>query len=74
MLQAMVCDIPPVRTPSRRRRCRPGKLDADKGYDSTANVPGCGAVGSPRGSLGVGSSRRSGSVATAGRSNARCRV
>jgi transposase len=37
MLQAMVCDIPPVRTPSRRRRCRPGKLDADKGYDSTAN-------------------------------------
>jgi transposase len=33
----MVCDIPPVRTPSRRRRCRPGKLDADKGYDSTAN-------------------------------------
>ena len=38
MLQAMVDDIPPVRTPSSgRRRRRPGKLDADKGYDSAAN-------------------------------------
>jgi hypothetical protein len=37
MLEAMVDDIGPVRTPSGRRRCRPGKLDADKGYDSAAN-------------------------------------
>ena len=37
MLQAMVDDIPPVRTPSGRRRHRPGKLDADKGYDSADN-------------------------------------
>ncbi len=37
MLQAMVDDIPPVRTPSGRRRTRPGKIDADKGYDSAAN-------------------------------------
>jgi transposase len=37
MPQAMVDDIPPIRTPSGRRRTRPGKLDADKGYDSTAN-------------------------------------
>jgi IS5 family transposase len=37
MLEAMVDDIPPVRTPSGRRRVRPGKLDADKGYDSAAN-------------------------------------
>jgi transposase len=37
MLAAMVDDIPPVRTPSGRRRRRPGKLDADKGYDSAAN-------------------------------------
>jgi IS5 family transposase len=37
MLEAVVDDIPPVRTPSGRRRTRPGKLDADKGYDSTAN-------------------------------------
>jgi hypothetical protein len=36
MLEAVVDYIPPVRTPSSRRR-RPGKLDADKGYDSTAN-------------------------------------
>jgi transposase len=37
MLAAVVDDIPPVRTPSGRRRIRPGKLDADKGYDSAAN-------------------------------------
>jgi transposase len=37
MLQAMVDDIPPVRTPSGRRRTRPRKLDADKGYDSAGN-------------------------------------
>jgi transposase len=37
MLQAVVDDIPPVRTPSGRRRTRPGMLDADKGYDSKAN-------------------------------------
>jgi IS5 family transposase len=37
MLAAVVDDIPPVRTPSGRRRVRPGKLDADKGYDSAAN-------------------------------------
>jgi hypothetical protein len=37
MLAAMVGDIPPVRTPAGRRRTRPGKLDADKGYDSVAN-------------------------------------
>jgi transposase len=37
MLEAVVDDIPPVRTPSGRWRSRPGKLDADKGYDSMAN-------------------------------------
>jgi transposase len=37
MLEAMVEDIPSVRAPSRRRRHRPGKLDADKGYDRAAN-------------------------------------
>jgi transposase len=37
MFTAMVDDIPPVRTGSGRRRHRPGKLDADKGYDSRAN-------------------------------------
>jgi IS5 family transposase len=37
MLAAVVDDIPPVRTPSGQRRIRPGKLDADNGYDSAAN-------------------------------------
>jgi transposase len=37
MLAAVVDDIPPVRTPSGRRRIRPGKVHADKGYDSQAN-------------------------------------
>jgi transposase len=30
-------DIPPVRTPAGRRRTRPAKVHADKGYDSRAN-------------------------------------
>jgi transposase len=37
MLEAVVDDIAPVRTPSGRRRTRPGKLDADKGYDGAGN-------------------------------------
>ena len=37
MLAAVVDDIPPLRTPSGRRRCRPAKIHADKGYDSHAN-------------------------------------
>jgi transposase len=37
MLAAVVDDIPPVRTPSGRRRARPASLDADKGYGSHAN-------------------------------------
>jgi Transposase DDE domain len=30
-------DVPPIRTPSGRRRTRPGKVHADKAYDSGAN-------------------------------------
>jgi IS5 family transposase len=37
MLQALVEDIPPVRTPAGRRRSRPAAVHADKGYDSRAN-------------------------------------
>jgi IS5 family transposase len=37
MFQAVVGDLPPIRTPSGRRRTRPTKLHADKGYDSRAN-------------------------------------
>jgi transposase len=37
MFQAVMDDVPPIRTPSRRRRTRPGKVHADKSYDSRAN-------------------------------------
>ena len=37
MFAAVVDDVPAVRTPSGRRRTRPIKLHADKGYDSRAN-------------------------------------
>jgi transposase len=37
MFQAVVADIPPIRTPAGRRRTRPAKVHADKGYDSRAN-------------------------------------
>jgi transposase len=37
MFQAVVADIPPVRTPAGRRRTRPAAVHADKGYDSRAN-------------------------------------
>jgi len=37
MFQAVVDDVPPIRTPSRRRRTRPAKVHADKAYDSRAN-------------------------------------
>jgi IS5 family transposase len=37
MFQAILEDIPPVRTPAGRRRTRPAKVHADKGYDSHAN-------------------------------------
>ena len=32
--EALLDDVPAVRTPSGRRRCRPGKVHADKGYDA----------------------------------------
>jgi len=37
MFEAVLDDVPPVRTPSGRRRTRPVKLHPDKGYDSRAN-------------------------------------
>jgi transposase len=37
MFQALVEDIPPIRTPAGRRRTRPAKVHADKSYDSRAN-------------------------------------
>jgi transposase len=37
VFQAVMEDVPPVRTPGGQRRTRPAKLAADKGYDSRAN-------------------------------------
>jgi len=37
MFQAVLDDVPPTRTPLGRRRTRPAKVHADKGYDSRAN-------------------------------------
>jgi hypothetical protein len=42
VFQAVMADIPPIRTPAGRRRTRPAKVHADKGYDSRAN-PGLAA-------------------------------
>ena len=37
MFAALLDDVPPIRTPSGRRRTRPAAVHADKGYDSHAN-------------------------------------
>ena len=37
MFAALLDDVPPIRTPSGRRRTRPAAVQADKGYDSQAN-------------------------------------
>jgi transposase len=37
LFAAVLDDVPPIRTSARRRRTRPGAVDADKGYDSAAN-------------------------------------
>ena len=37
MFEAVLYDLPPIRTPAGRRRARPGAVHADKGYDSHAN-------------------------------------
>jgi transposase len=34
MFEALMDDVPAVPTPSGRRRCRPGAVRADKGYDA----------------------------------------
>jgi len=37
MFQAVLDDVPPIRTPSGRWRTRPAAAHADKGYDSAVN-------------------------------------
>jgi transposase len=34
VFEGLLDDVPAVRTPSGRRRCRPGTVHADKGYDA----------------------------------------
>jgi transposase len=71
--EAVVADLPPVRTPAGRRRTRPGAVHADKGDDSRANRAYPRRRGSGRGSPEAGSSPGPGWVATGGRSSGRCR-
>jgi hypothetical protein len=42
---ALLDDVPAVLTPDRRRRSRPGKVDADKATTVPPTVPGCAVVG-----------------------------
>jgi transposase len=71
--EAVLDDVPAVRTPAGRRRTRPGTVHAGKGYDRGRTGPTQGAVGSGRGSPGVGSSRRPGWVGIAGGLSGHCR-
>jgi Transposase DDE domain len=73
MFQPVLQDIPPIRTPARRRRTRPEAVHADKATTARPTGPGCGGAGSGRGSLGVGWSPRRGWASIAGRWSGRCR-
>jgi hypothetical protein len=53
MFEAVLDDIPPIRMPSGRRRCRPTKVHADKAYDHRRCGPICVGVASARGSPGA---------------------
>jgi transposase len=71
VFEALLEDLPTVRTPAGGRRCRPDKCHADKAYDHRR----CRAYLTRRGSkvriARRGSSRRPGWAATAGRPSAR---
>jgi hypothetical protein len=67
VFEALLDDLPPVRTPAGQRRRRPDKCHADKAYDNRRCAPTCRGGASRCGSLAVGSSRRSGRAATGGR-------
>jgi hypothetical protein len=73
VFQAVGDDVPPIRTPAGRRRTRPAKVHADKGYDSRVNRAYLRQRGIRRGSRGVRSSRRPGLAGIGGRSSDRCR-
>jgi Transposase DDE domain len=72
LFEAVVDDVPAVRTPSGRRRTRPVKLHADKGYASRANRAWLRRRGIRPRIARRGWSPRPGLAATAGGSSGRC--
>ena len=71
--EAVLDDIPAIRIPTGRRRCRPGKAHGDKPMTIAAAGRISVGVASARGSPAAGSSRRIGLAVTAGRSSAPAR-
>jgi Transposase DDE domain len=73
LFAAVVDDVPPIRTPSGRRRTRPEAVHADKAYDSAANRAWLRRRGMKAriARRGVESSARLGGIG--GRSSKRCR-
>jgi transposase len=64
VFEALLDDIPAVRTPAGQRRCRPDKVHADKAYDHRGCRSYLTRRGSRFGSPAVESSRPTGWVAT----------
>jgi transposase len=71
VFEALLDDLPPVRTPAGRRRRRPDKCHADKAYDNRRCRAYLSGRASRCASPAVGSSRRRGWAATGGRRSAR---
>src|SRR5207247_10760730 len=71
VFEALLDDLPKVRTPAGGRRCRPAKVHADKAYDHRRCRGYLTQRGSRSASPAVGSSPRSGWAAIGGRPNAR---
>ena len=72
MFQALLDEVPAARAQSGRRRRRPGKVYADKSYDSAANRAYLRRRGITARIAAVGSSHRPGWVGIVGGSSGRC--
>jgi hypothetical protein len=73
LFQAVVDDIPSIRTRRDGGAPDPPRSTPTKAMTAEPTARTCGGVGSPRGSLGVGSRRQPGLDATAGGWSGRCR-
>jgi Transposase DDE domain len=73
MFAAVLDDVPPVRTPSGGGALDPPASTPTRGTTAAPTGPGCGGVGSDRGSLGVGWSRRRALAGIVGGWSGRCR-